>query len=479
MAGAIIFGFVVLAALIGLLARQRGTPDLEGWSVGGRDFGAVLVWVLAAGEIYTTFTFLGLSGWVYGFGAPAYYIPAYTVLAYVISYYLLPPIWKLGKRYSFVSQSDFFTKLYDSRGLGVLVAVVGIIFIIPYLQLQLTGLGLIVNVATDGAVSGPVAMLVSFALVAAFVYSSGIKGNAWVAVMKDIMMILAIVAIGITIPYLQFGGIAPMLDQVAETSREYLVLPGTTEDQGVLWYMSTVLLTSLGFFMWPHLFGPIFTARDDGIFRRNAVALPLYQLGILFVFFVGFAALLLIPNLQNPDMALLEVVKRTYPNWFLGFVGAAGAVTAMVPAAVLTLTAATLFAKNVLQRAIMPDMSDSTVTSVSRFSVIGITAIALLFAIALPNALVDLLLIGYNGVTQFLPGVLFAILGWRVSPWAVGAGLLTGIGVTAFLMIGGMDPLLGINAGFVALVLNFIVASVLGMILTGSRPPALSASEEA
>src|SRR5215203_1681758 len=169
--------------------------------------------------------------------------------------------------------------------------------------LQLTGLGLIVNVATDGAVSGSVAMVVSFALVAAFVYVSGIKGNAWVAIMKDIMMILAIIAIGITIPYLQFGGIGPMLDQVARTSREYLVLPGTTEDQGVLWYMSTVLLTAFGFFMWPHLFGPLFTARDENIFCRNAVALPLYQLGILFiffVFFVGFAALLLVPNLQDP-----------------------------------------------------------------------------------------------------------------------------------------------------------------------------------
>ena len=38
-----------------------------------------------------------------------------------------------------------------------------------------------------------------------------------------------------------------MLDQVARTSREYPVLPGTTEDQGVLWYMSTVLLTAFGY----------------------------------------------------------------------------------------------------------------------------------------------------------------------------------------------------------------------------------------
>jgi len=272
--------------------------------------------------------------------------------------------------------------------------------------LQLTALGLIVNVATDGAVSGSVAMVVSFALVAAFVYVSGIKGNAWVAIMKYLMMILTIIAIGITIPYLQFGGIGPMLDQVARTSREYLVLPGTTEDQGVLWYMSTVLLTAFGFFMWPHLFGPLFTARDENIFRRNAVALPLYQLGILFVFFVGFAALLLVPNLQDPDMALLEVVKRTYPSWFLCFIGAAGAVSAMVPAAVLTLTPATLFAKNVLQQAVKPDMSDSSVTMVSRWSVIGIIAIALFFAILLPSALVNLLLIGYNAVIPF-PAIYF------------------------------------------------------------------------
>jgi hypothetical protein len=58
-----------------------------------------------------------------------------------------------------------------------------------------------------------------------------------------------------------------MLDHVARTSREYPVLPGTTEDQGVLWHMSTVLLTA---------FGPLSTARDENIFRRNAVAPPLY-----------------------------------------------------------------------------------------------------------------------------------------------------------------------------------------------------------
>jgi SSS family solute:Na+ symporter len=475
---AIIFGFVVLATVVGLLARQKGQePNLENWTVGGRSFGAVLVWVLVAGEVYTTFSFLGASGWVYGRGAPAFYIITYIVLAYVFSYYLLPPVARLGKRYSLVTQADFFTRLYDSRALGVLVALVGIAFMIPYLQLQLTGLGLIVDVASGGAVSRSVAMLIGFFLTAAFVYASGVRGNAWVAVIKDTMMIVALLIIGIGIPYYYFGGIGAMMDQVVERFGNYLVLPGNTPNLGVLWYMSTSLLTALGFYMWPHLFSPAFTARDEDSLRKNAIALPIYQLGLLFVFFVGFSALLVIPNLEDPDTSLLQIVNRTFPGWFMGFLGAAGAVTAMVPAAVMLLTASSLFSKNVLQQALMRNITDRGTAMVARYSVIVLTAIALFFTVVIPSSLVSLLLFGYNGVTQFLPGVVFAILGWRVSPWAVGAGIVTGIGATAFLMLGGLDPFFGINAGFVALVLNFVVAGVLGVVLKGSRP-AVPAGEE-
>ena len=68
--------------------------SLEQWSVGGRGFGAIFVFLLMAGEIYTTFTFLGGSGWAYGRGAPAFYISGYGAIAYSISYFLLPAIWR-------------------------------------------------------------------------------------------------------------------------------------------------------------------------------------------------------------------------------------------------------------------------------------------------------------------------------------------------------------------------------------------------
>ena len=50
-----------------------------------------------------------------------------------------------------------------------------------------------------------------------------------------------------------------------------------------------MLLTSLGFYMWPHAFASAYTAKSERVFRKNASVMPLYQLVLLFVFFTGFA----------------------------------------------------------------------------------------------------------------------------------------------------------------------------------------------
>src|SRR5215470_7168220 len=118
---------------------------LEQWSVGGRGFGAILVFLLMAGEIYTTFTFLGGSGWAYGRGAPAFYILGYGAIAYTISYFLLPVIWRYATRHALHSQVDFFVSKYRSQPLGIVVALVNVTALVPYLVLQLKGLGLIVS----------------------------------------------------------------------------------------------------------------------------------------------------------------------------------------------------------------------------------------------------------------------------------------------------------------------------------------------
>jgi SSS family solute:Na+ symporter len=345
------------------------------------------------------------------------------------------------------------------------VAVVGVVFIVPYLQLQLTGLGIIVEVASFDAVGRTPAMTIAVALVAGFVFVSGVRAVAWVSILKDILMVVAAVSVGVGVPYIYFGGIGPMFGALARTTPEHLVMPGGTSDLGHTWYVSTVLLTSLGGYMWPHGFGASFTAKSGDTLRRNAVVMPFYTLTLVFIFFTGFSALLVVPGLENGDLALLTMVRKTFPAWMLGIIGGAGALTAMVPAAILVLTASTLFAKNLYRPLFAPAMTDDQVARLARTMVLVLSGVSLYFAAHSSATLVSLLLLGYAGITQFFPGVVLGLFWRRVTTAGVFAGLIAGVACAAVLILGKRDPIGGMNAGFVALCVNFAATAAVSLLV--------------
>lgn len=466
---AVISLIVAVGAFVGFRAGSHRKMNLEQWIVGGRGFGMVLIWLLMAGEIYTTFTFLGVSGWAYSKGGPVLFILGYQPLMYLVSFYILPHVWEFGKKYGLQTQADFFHVRYGSKYLAAFVALVGVVFIIPYLQLQLTGLGIIVEVASFGGIHRTPAMVIAFSIVAGFVLTSGIRGVAWVSVLKDCLLLMAAIFIGIAVPHIYFGGIGPMFAALAGAKPSHLVMPGATTNLGHAWYVSSVLLSALGFFMWPHYFGASFTSKSGDILRRNAVIMPLYSITMPLMFFVGFTAVLVLPGLANGDLAMLTIVRKTFPAWFLGIIGGAGALTAMVPAAIQLLTAATLFAKNLCRPILAPRMTDQQVAKLAKVTVLVITLAALCSAIYNTTTLVSLLLVGYAGVTQFFPGVVLGLFSKRVTMPGVFAGMASGLVIVVVLMLSKHDPFMGVNAGFVALCFNFAITGVVTLLTSADE----------
>jgi len=470
----VMVAIVAIGPAIGFLAGSRRRMDLEQWTVGGRGFGTVLVFLLMAGEVYTTFAFLGLSGWAYSRGGPALYGLAYLSLAYVASFFFLPQLWELGRKHGIQTQPDFFNTVYRNPYLAGFVCVVGILAFVPYIQLQLAGIGIIVSVASFGHIGRVAAMSVGTILLVAFVFANGVRAVAWVSVVKDFLMLIAAIAIGVGIPLAYFGGIGAAFTALARARPEHLVMPGATTNLGHSWYISTVLLTSLGFYMWPHAFGATFTARSADTLRRNAVLLPIYSLTLALMFFAGFAVVLILPHLRNGDLGLLTVASRTFPPWFLGVTGGAGALTAMVPAAILLLTAATLFAKNLYRPLFAPAMSDDRVARLARAMVVVLGATSLGLAIHGASTLVSLLLTGYAMVTQCFPGVVLGLYWKRVTGTGVLIGMMAGVLIAVVLMSTHLDPIVGLNAGFVALCINFAV-TIAGSLATRASTAAVLA----
>lgn len=450
---------IALAVFLGLQAGRKKTMTMEQWAVGGRNFGAIFLWLLLAGEIYTTFTFLGAAGYAYAKGGPVFYILGYGALGYVLSYFFLPPLWRYAKERGLVTQADYFAERFESPWLGALVALIGVVFMVPYTELQLLGLGTIVNVTTYGAVPSNVSMIISFALVAIFIYTSGLHATAWVSVLKDSLMVVAVLIVGIGLPLYYFGSFGNLTAALSHAHPGFLALPGGSGDLGVAWLMSTLVLTSAGFYMWPHSFAASYSAKSGRTIQKNSIFLPFYQLLLLLIFFVGFTAVLVIPGLKGAasNSTLLALVTKTFPPWIVGLIGGTGALAAIVPASLLLLQASTLLARNIYQGVINPTASPLTVHRLSRGLVLVVTAVALIFALFSPALLVNLLLTGYDGVSQFFPAVILSLFWRRVTKVGVASGVIVGVVLAMALVLTNNDPLWGMNAGFVALVVNSVV----------------------
>jgi SSS family solute:Na+ symporter len=453
----VIAGIVLAGAALGFFAGTRRKMSFEQWTVGGRGFGSLLIWLLMAGEVYTTFSFLGASGWAYSRGGPALYILAYLILGNVVAFFLLPAIWEAGQRHRLHTLPDFFRARYGSNALAAFVAVAAVIFLVPYLQLQITGLGIIVQTASFDAIGSTPAMAVSLALLTGFVLLSGVRAVAWMSTLKDLLMLLAAVTIGIGIPLIHFGGVSQMFHILANTKPQHLIMPGATKNLTHTWFISTVLLTSLSGYIWPHTFGAIFTAREGEVLRRNAVLMPAYVVCLALMFFAGFSAVVAIPGISNGDLSLLIMVRRTFSPWLLGAIGGAGVLTAMVPAAVQMLTASALFAKNFFRPIFRPGMSDDEVARLARVALVAFAFVSFYLATHSSATLVSLLLVGYAGVGQFFPGIVLGIFWPRASRAGVACGMAAGMALVAALVLSHRDPFFGVSAGFLALCVNFLI----------------------
>jgi SSS family solute:Na+ symporter len=483
--GTLALGILAATLVVALVlsVRAGGATSLEQWSLGSRGFGATFVFLLLAGEIYTTFTLLGGSGWAYGRGAPAYFILASGAVAYVLGYWLLPAIWKRATSWRVLTQPEYFARAYDSPRLGQLVSVVNLMALVPYLVLQLRGLGIIVSEASYGVIDASTAIWVGMLATVCYVVLAGVRGSAHTAVLKDALVLVCVVGLGITLPFTLHGGIGPMFDRLVAVRPAFLLLPA--QGLSASWYASTVLLTVGGFFMWPHTFGTVFTARSEDALRRNAVVMPIYQLILLFVFFIGFAAVLAVPGLEGAamDLSLLRVTKQVYGPWIVGAVGAAGLLTALVPGSLILMTCATILARLVRRSG----QDDAGSITVARVFVPLVAAVALLFTFRGGQTLVALLLLAYSIVTQLFPALVGSLLWPRfVTAPGASAGLLVGVGMVALTDIGGLSltrqlsgwptAITDVNPGVVAVFGNVVTLLAVSAATRNRRPTGTPAS---
>ncbi|GHF36797.1 sodium:solute symporter [Streptomyces mashuensis] len=455
--------FMLATVVLGLAAVRGRTPGggIADWSVGGRSLGTVLIWVLMAGEGYTSFSYLGAAGWGYNHGSPVLYVIAYMSCGYAIGYVVGPTLWAYARRHGLVTITDMVAHRYGRPWLGTAVAILATVCLLPYIQLQITGMGVVVSTISYGAISLNWAYFVAFAVTTTFVVISGLRGSAWVSVLKDVLVIATLGFLAVYVPLHYFGGYGPFLDRLTAEKPAWLTLTGHGgSGLGGAWFATTSFLNSLTVVIFPTTVAGYLGARSADTLRRNAMLLPFYNVLLFVPMLLGMAALFVVPGLKGAEsnLALFKLVVDSLPAWAVGVIGVAAALSSIVPMGVFMLVIGTMWGRSVLGAVPALAGRQDRQKVAAQVVVVVAGALALLMTYTRPDTLVRLSLISYEGMAQLVPMVLIGLVWRKLTLWGAVSGLVVGGTLVCWLVFTGHDPLWGVNAGAPALAVNLLVA---------------------
>ncbi len=476
--------------------KAESMESLDEWGLGGRGFGTWVTWFLLGGDLYTAYTFVAVPAAMFALGSVnGFFAVPYTILVYPIIFVFMSRLWSVSHRHGYVTTADFVRGRYGSRALSLAVAVTGILATMPYIALQLVGMQAVLEVIGLGgsnALAKDAPLLIAFAVLAAYTYSSGLRAPAIIAFVKDTLIYL-VIAVAIVYLPTKYGGWSHIFD--AAQTKMAKPSPVTHKPTGTfvpnaqqLWAYATLGLGSaLALFMYPHSVTAVLASKSRNTIRRNAAILPAYSFLLALLALLGWVAIAAgtkpigLDGKPNAQLVIPQLFEDAFPSWFAGVAFAAIAIGALVPAAIMSIAAANLFTRNVYREWLRPDATPAEEAKVGKLASLLVKFVALLFVLTMDkqNA-INFQLLGGIWILQTFPSVVFGLYTRWFHRWALLAGWAVAMvygttkayGVSSATVPhfgGSVAPIEWIGQlgyiAFTAFVLNVVVAAVVTLVL--------------
>jgi len=476
-----IFFFALVTVMGFFAARWKSGPvneHLDEWGLGGRQFGTWITWFLVGGDFYTAYTVIAVPALVYAVGAYGFFALPYTIIVYPFVFAVMPVLWKVAHANGHVTAADVVQGAYGSRGLELAVAITGMVATMPYIALQLIGMGVVIKAM---GLTGEWPIIAAFIVLALYTYSSGLRAPALIAFVKDIMIYIVVLVAVVVVPS-KLGGYGAVFAAAGDAFAAKGGATGLTlKPAQMLPYATLALGSALAAFMYPHTLTGIFASKSADTIRKNAVLLPAYTLLLGLIALLGYMAYAAHIKVDTPNDVVPALFRALFPSWFAGFSFSAIAIGALVPAAVMSIGAANLFTRNVWKSYVDPDISHAGEAAVAKIASLVVKVGALAFILFLPTQYaLDLQLLGGLWILQTFPALVFSLftrwfraegllLGWAVGiSWGSWTAWSNGLKPLASINLGGVSYVFYVGLG--ALILNIVVATVATMIVAWIVP---------
>jgi solute:Na+ symporter, SSS family len=436
-------GLFILFIGLGFYGKYWRSGDLNlvnEWALAGRKLGTVLVFFLVGADIYTAYSFVAIPSSVFAKGSLYFFAIPYVALTFAIALVTMPKLWSLSKEKGYITASDFVKDRFDSNTLSILIAITGIISLLPYIALQIIGMQSVLTVMLSGISNShtveEISLLIAFVILAAFTYTSGLRGATLTAIFKDILIWMTVIVIIIVIP-ISIGGFGNAFKDIKK--QNYITLP----DSMVPAYGTLVLGSALALYLYPHAINAVLSSKSAHNLRVSTALLPLYGIGLAILALMGILVyavpsamhfLSQFPPSSRGILVVPSLIMYSMPGWFSGIALLGIFIGGLVPAAIMAMAQANLLTRNIIKE-IKPNMTSISELRITKIFSTVFKFIALGFVFTVPATYaISLQLLGTILIIQILPSVFFGLYIKSLKKEPLIAGLLVGIFSGIFML---------------------------------------------
>ena len=481
----VVMGIYLVAILvIGWLGKvSRKEESLRDFYLGGSSFGFVVLFLTLFATQYSGNTLLGFAGRSYQQGGT--YVVSVTFMVLVITVMMIyaPRLFRLSRKFGYITPADFAFHRFGSHGLRILCVVLLCWGLANYILEQLVAMGHAVDAISSGRIGFMEGVLLLAVVMLIYESLGGMRSVAWTDVLQGGLLGIGCLAI-LYILVTSRGGIPAATAAIQETAPEKLEVPGA---EGIRVWFSNLFLLGLGVAIYPHAIQRIFAARKLKSLRQALASMAFMPLATtLLAFLIGFIALSRFPGLSALEsdkvtvFVLADIIgESTFNYWLVVLVFSAIVAAIMSTADSALLSMASMFTKDIYKVYLRPQSSPRHLLLVGK--IFGWSMMALLILMAwvsleTESSLWLLIRLKLEFMVQLSPLFLLGVYWRRLGSGPVLTGMLSGTlltlviwGGVAFGWWSNRSPL-GINAGLWGLLVNYTICIGGGLLMPTDEP---------
>ncbi len=479
----IFFAIFVFLGFYGAKWRRGDLSRYDEWALAGRRLGAFLVWFLVGADLYTAYTFIAVPSGVFARGALYFYAVPYVATVFALAAATMPALWSWAHKHGYITAADFVQDRFNSKTLALLVAITGILAEFPYIALQIVGMSAVLTVMLLGVVKGAsatfisdLALTISFIILAAFIWTSGLRGATLGAVLKDAIIFLGTIAVMVSVLMSIPGGFSTAFSAIMSSKGGLPTGTLTLNPKFAVAYTTLWIGSSLALYLYPHSINGALSAESKRKLALSTAFLPIYGivLAVLALFGIliyadktAMSLISIFPPSSQGSLVVPALAVTTLPDPLAGLTLLGIFIGGMVPAAIMAMAQANLLARNVIKPYV--NLTPQGELRIAKWASVFFKFIALLFVFIVPATYaINLQLLGGIWITQTLPAVFLGLVTNKLDKYSLMAGWAVGLGLGTYLFVSaGNSPLYPI-AGVQIYIALIALAVNLAIVLIGT-----------